>query len=300
MGYFATEPCAEEVTSAAKNRVWGFFECSNRVRPENRAQTPQPCRENRTCSYETASGVFQFSTKYYDEETGFYYYGYRYYDPQTGRWPSRDPINERGGINLYGFVGNDGVSGIDFLGLDLAWSVFKGLREVMDEATPFNVTIIMDSGRRVCFEGGIEEFRKEFVVRPTDYETRQEFSNALGEKITYLGIYGHGNPFSIELGHGDDELAAGSGAIFLINNGKAEDITIWFKRKFAPGAKIELIGCETAKGENSIAEQIADILTDKNVSVMGLQQRGLRLPITGNIGPLNPLKPLTKTFGGDE
>ena len=45
------------------------------------------------------------------------YYGYRYYDPQTSRWPSRDPIEEEGGINLYGFVGNDGVNGWDYLGL---------------------------------------------------------------------------------------------------------------------------------------------------------------------------------------
>jgi integrase/recombinase XerD len=45
------------------------------------------------------------------------YYGYRYYDPKSGRWPSRDPIGEEGGINLYGFVGNDGVNGWDYLGL---------------------------------------------------------------------------------------------------------------------------------------------------------------------------------------
>ncbi len=45
------------------------------------------------------------------------YYGYRYYDPQTGRWPSRDPIGERGGMNLYGFVGNRGVNRWDILGL---------------------------------------------------------------------------------------------------------------------------------------------------------------------------------------
>ena len=43
-------------------------------------------------------------------------YGYRYYDPLTGRWPSRDPIEEEGGLNLYGFVANDGVIGIDLLG----------------------------------------------------------------------------------------------------------------------------------------------------------------------------------------
>lgn len=46
-----------------------------------------------------------------------YYYGYRYYDPESGRWISRDPAEERGGVNLYGFVGNDGLNGIDVLGL---------------------------------------------------------------------------------------------------------------------------------------------------------------------------------------
>ncbi|MGJ8635156.1 MAG: RHS repeat-associated core domain-containing protein, partial [Luteolibacter sp.] len=51
------------------------------------------------------------------QATGLYYYGYRYYDPETGRWPSRDPIEEKGGINLYGFVGNNGISMIDLFGL---------------------------------------------------------------------------------------------------------------------------------------------------------------------------------------
>jgi uncharacterized protein RhaS with RHS repeats len=35
----------------------------------------------------------------------------------TGSWPSRDPIEEEGGLNLYGFVGNDGVNYLDRLGL---------------------------------------------------------------------------------------------------------------------------------------------------------------------------------------
>ncbi|MGE9267405.1 MAG: RHS repeat domain-containing protein [Verrucomicrobiales bacterium] len=60
----------------------------------------------------------RFSTKPQDSETGLYYYGYRYYDPVTGRWPSRDPIEEQGGINLYAFVGNDAVSAWDLLGLE--------------------------------------------------------------------------------------------------------------------------------------------------------------------------------------
>jgi RHS repeat-associated protein len=60
----------------------------------------------------------RFSTKPLDLTTGLYYYGYRFYDPETGRWPSRDPIEEEGGINLYGFVGNDGVGGVDVLGME--------------------------------------------------------------------------------------------------------------------------------------------------------------------------------------
>jgi RHS repeat-associated protein len=60
---------------------------------------------------------FTFSTKFCDWETGFLYYGYRYYDASAGRWLGRDPLGERGGVNLYGFVGNNSVTRIDILGL---------------------------------------------------------------------------------------------------------------------------------------------------------------------------------------
>jgi RHS repeat-associated protein len=59
----------------------------------------------------------RFSTKPLDSATGLYYYGYRWYDPETGRWPSRDPIEEQGGVNLYGMVGNDVIDKYDYLGL---------------------------------------------------------------------------------------------------------------------------------------------------------------------------------------
>ena len=59
----------------------------------------------------------RFSTKPRDAVTGLYYYGYRFYDPVTGRWPSRDPIGERGGVDLYTFVWNNGISWLDFRGL---------------------------------------------------------------------------------------------------------------------------------------------------------------------------------------
>ena len=36
-----------------------------------------------------------------------------FYNPSTGRWISRDPIEEQGGKNLYGFVANDALNKYD-------------------------------------------------------------------------------------------------------------------------------------------------------------------------------------------
>jgi len=59
---------------------------------------------------------FHFSTKFTDPESGFNYYGYRFYDPANGRWINRDPIEEEGGVNLYGFAINNGIDYWDILG----------------------------------------------------------------------------------------------------------------------------------------------------------------------------------------
>ena len=39
-----------------------------------------------------------------------------FFDPHIGRFASRDPIGERGGKNLYAFVGNDPINRSDYLG----------------------------------------------------------------------------------------------------------------------------------------------------------------------------------------
>jgi RHS repeat-associated protein len=58
-----------------------------------------------------------WNVRRYEPANGLYMYLYRDYDAASGRWPSRDPIGEQGGINLYGFVGNDGVNKWDYLGM---------------------------------------------------------------------------------------------------------------------------------------------------------------------------------------
>jgi RHS repeat-associated protein len=57
------------------------------------------------------------------ESNGFYYMRARYYDPQVKRFISEDPLGFDGGdLNLYAYVGNNPVMGVDPLGLR-TWSL---------------------------------------------------------------------------------------------------------------------------------------------------------------------------------
>lgn len=100
---------------------------------------------------------YRFSTKYTDDETGLLDYGYRYYDPMLGRWLSRDPIAERGGLNLYGFVGNDGVDSWDRLGLAFDGPCkckadkgnYKGISFTFSVKTLFDTYSVEDPGGQI-------------------------------------------------------------------------------------------------------------------------------------------------------
>ncbi|MCC5846427.1 MAG: RHS repeat-associated core domain-containing protein [Verrucomicrobia bacterium] len=92
---------------------------------------------------------YRFSTKYEESESGFLYYGFRYYDPETGRWPNRDPIEEDGGYNLYGFVGNNSLSFIDYLGFfksNIIKIAFYGAGQKRGDLYPISIDV---------FDGGV-------------------------------------------------------------------------------------------------------------------------------------------------
>jgi len=93
MGFSLTSPAPEKSDPTAKNRVWGFFGDAQEMHRQNRPQSLQPRQGDRPSLTKTVSG--------------------RTY------WPSRDPIEEQGGINLYGMVGNDAVGRWDYLGLEV-------------------------------------------------------------------------------------------------------------------------------------------------------------------------------------
>jgi RHS repeat-associated protein len=106
------DPAAVIDTSAAVVERFGF-DAFGPVRFMDAAFAPRAAS--------TTGWNFLFHAEFLDADSGLYNYGYRYLHPELGRWISRDPIAEKGGMNLYGFVRNDPVATLDALGLMFGW-----------------------------------------------------------------------------------------------------------------------------------------------------------------------------------
>jgi RHS repeat-associated protein len=142
---------------------------------------------------------FRFSTKYHDTETGLLYYGYRYYDPNTGRWLNRDPLGERGGVNLYGFVKNSPTNAVDRLGLDtFLLIVGEDSSGVPLQAAAF--TRKREIKARSDFQPYCDNVA---IVNAKNFD---QFQDALKthKDIIEIHIFAHGNPGILFLGEGTE------------------------------------------------------------------------------------------------
>ena len=73
-----------------------------------------------SCSGQLAEqNCYTFSSKERHVASGLVYFLFRYYAPSLQRWVNRDPIQERGGRNLYRFAVNNPVNKIDRFGLSI-------------------------------------------------------------------------------------------------------------------------------------------------------------------------------------
>jgi hypothetical protein len=91
-----------------------------------------------------------------------------FYNPTTGRWLSRDPIEERGGVDLYCFVANTPTCYFDFLGKMARGSInfcfnacedFKNLRyaDMEAEDVPSGGIICCNGVKFICTWGADRE-----------------------------------------------------------------------------------------------------------------------------------------------
>ncbi len=161
---------------------------------------------------------FGFSTKLTDGETGLVYYGYRYYAPEVGRWVSRDPIGERGGLNLYGMCFNDPVNWYDYLGRD---PITAGIYDGKDPGGPgrANGDQFAEQAKRISqiqinaqdLGTAVNKLKTELEKKRAEYEAWAAQIQSQGMKpeqfgrtpptLTKVVIIDHGSEGSQELGN---------------------------------------------------------------------------------------------------
>ena len=110
----------------------------------------------------------RFCTKFQDDETDLVYYGCRYLNTSTGRWLSRDPITERRGANLYGFVHGDPTDLFD-----------------SDGREP------MQSGAQVNADGSRGDTRKKPALFTVSIHCHHYYSDVI---ISYASAWNGGEP----------------------------------------------------------------------------------------------------------
>ena len=158
----------------------------------------------------TTSNPFRFSSEYFDEETGLVYYNYRYYNPELGRWISRDPIEEQGGFNLYGMIGNNPLHGWDKLGKELCdnckrqqeqdyWDAFRdgfgdSLLKQFESFTGFWADLFTGKGTENWYEYGEKSAygQAEQIGGWTEIGTKTALGVASVSAISALGVIATG------------------------------------------------------------------------------------------------------------
>jgi len=143
---------------------------------------------------------YRFSSEAFDSETNLVYYNYRYYSAELGRWLSRDPSEESGGNNLYGFVVNQPINKTDRLGLSWWWppdwfgdsDCVKAGGTEKDGTCCCGENTITPSSNECCVNGAVGDWKDSWTVNyPTLWACVKD--HLLGTGIlSFLSSFGIG------------------------------------------------------------------------------------------------------------
>jgi len=194
-------------------------------------------RRTRTAvSNSTADTVVSYTGHHWHEKSGVYLTMTRQYDPELGRWLSRDPLEEEGGMNLYGYVLNNPIILFDPTGLAPYAGYANGPVYAKDQAT-FLSRATKGAGKNVFT-----------FNNPSSLFTA--LKNA--KDITRLDLHSHGNWAALFTGT-EGERINGTDFITLAEMIGKKEIDV------AKEAEIRIFACDQAPNALMFSELLRDV-----------------------------------------
>jgi hypothetical protein len=158
--------------------------------------------------------------------------GSRYYNPGLGRWTSRDPVEERGGWNLYGHVSNTAPNEIDAHGLlSWDWSVGPGGVTLVGSLFNYDVKQFAFLGVTLIYVdfsiGGSALLTPDYSIAPADCHTPPYTLTGSTSYSVTGGVYGVGIQATTSVNNGP---VSGSLTVslttWLITTSLAQDLQV--------------------------------------------------------------------------
>jgi RHS repeat-associated protein len=181
---------------------------------------------------------------YRDEvaETGLYYLRQRYYDPSLGRFLSRDAL---GGLNRYGYAYNNPLKFVDVTGLKPTVIIIVGHRgEGSHNAgrTFWNIASRVKKSYGSTCDVAV-------WPRPGEHPSRENLEAFLkpyqGQEVQDMYFIGHGGEDAFYL-----DWASGEGTNLYPHE-------VWQLPNFSVKGSVKVYACESGKGSDSLAENLA-------------------------------------------
>ena len=206
----------------------------------------------------TMDADFGYAGMYYHAVSGLNLTLYRAYDSDLGRWPNHDPIQELGGLNLYGYVANNPINYYDPLGLALTGQPYAmfggGAGSVTINGTSYVVTTL------------------------GQFNAALQNSTAGGGLINTLTYYGHSSPDDggLAWAANKDPITADG---YISPQNLQKDLE-QYKNLFNPAVKVKLKSCGSANPNVfSSADAFKSVFPQSTVS----GYTGLYLPYVGGV-----------------
>jgi RHS repeat-associated protein len=224
LGYSAMLPVDLMPQSDPTIPSFGDVEVKNGIQARHVGSSP-----NKGHLYHKSNTVNELQSCSTPKKTGgVTVYDYRHYSPKTGQFLGRDPIGERGGVNLYRFVGNNSINRLDYLGkFEIAGGVGAsstvvippGIHVDFEISQTVNVIYALPPRLNICVNVSLSvgatpgAFVGVGVTFPVGYYANNSLEGP-ATSTTYLGGAGDGPSVSLAVSLNDSNnniTAAGSG-----------------------------------------------------------------------------------------